>query len=84
MVLTPYDYSPEINAVLTLTLVILHLITLIQKSFLKMLTLCMLAFLHHARLVLPSSSCSMLSPSLLGIDCLSFPLPGGLDPLPMS
>jgi hypothetical protein len=41
-------YSPETNAVLTLTLAALHLITLLQKAFLKMLTLCTLALLHHA------------------------------------
>jgi hypothetical protein len=46
-------YSPETNAVFALTLATLHLITLLQKAFLKMLTLCTLAPLHHARPVLP-------------------------------
>jgi hypothetical protein len=80
-------YSPETNAVLILTLVILHLITLLQTPSWKMLTLCALALLHHARPVLPSSSFSMLSTSLLGVDCLSSPLLGGptlLHPLPPS
>jgi hypothetical protein len=44
-----------------------------------MLTLCMLA-LHHARPVLTSSSCSMLSPSLLGVDCLFSSLLRGPGP----
>ncbi len=73
-------YSPETNAVLSLTLATLHLITLLQKAFLKMLTLCTLALLHHARPVLPSSSYSMLFTSLLGVDCLSSPLLGGPGP----
>jgi hypothetical protein len=72
-------YSPEKNATLILTLSTLHLITL-QKDFLKMLTLCTLGPLHHAWLVLPSTSCSLLPPSLLGVDCLSPSLLGGPSP----
>ncbi len=65
---------------LTLTLAILHLIKLLQKAFLKMLTLCTLALFHHARPVLPSSSCSMLSPSLLRGWLLIFLPPWGPGP----
>ncbi len=50
-----------------------------------MLTLCTLALLHHTWPVLPSSSCSMLPPSLLGADCISFfPLGGPGPTLPPS
>ncbi len=42
-------YSPETNAILTLTLATLHLIKLLQKAFLKMLTLCTLALLRHVK-----------------------------------
>jgi hypothetical protein len=73
-------YSPETNAILTLTSATLHLITLLQKAFLEMLTLCPLALLHHARPILPSSSCTMLPPSLLGVDCLSSYLLGRARP----
>jgi hypothetical protein len=57
----------------------------IDKGFLTMLTLCMLGPLCHAGLFFPSSSCSMLPPSLLGLDCLSRSLSWGLalpHPLP--
>ncbi len=40
----------------------------------------MLVLLHHARLVLPSSSFSLLPLSSLGDDCLSSLLPGGPGP----
>jgi hypothetical protein len=73
--LMPLIYSPETNAELTLTLATLHLITLLQRAFLKILSLCTIAPLHNARPVLPSYSCSMLPPSLLGVNCLSFSLP---------
>jgi hypothetical protein len=73
-------YSPETNAVLTLSLAILHLITLLQKAFLKMLTLFTLTPLHHAQPVLPSSSCSMLPPSMLVVDCSSSSLLMGPSP----
>ncbi len=53
----------------------------IDKGFLKMLTLCTLCPLCHAWLFFPSSSCYMLPPSLLGLECLSRPL-SGLAPLP--
>jgi hypothetical protein len=45
-----------------------------------MLTLYTLALLHHTQPVLPSSSCSILSPSLLRVDCLSSSLLGGPGP----
>ncbi len=45
-----------------------------------MLTLCTLAPLRHTWLFFPSSSCSMLPPSLLGVDCLSPSLSGGPGP----
>jgi hypothetical protein len=45
-----------------------------------MLILCTLVPLHHAWLVLPSFSCSMLPPSLPGVDCLSSSLLGGPGP----
>jgi hypothetical protein len=52
-----------------------------------MLTLRTLVLLHHARLILPSYFFLMLSPSLLGVDCLSSLLPGArpsLTPLPQA
>jgi hypothetical protein len=73
-------YSPETNTVLILTSSTLHVITLLQKAFLKMLTLCMLVPPHHAQPALPSSYCSMLPTSLLGVDCLSSSLLGGPGP----
>ncbi len=45
-----------------------------------MLTLCTLVPLRHTRLFFPSSSCSMLPPSLLVVDCLSPFLSGGPGP----
>ncbi len=72
-------YSPETNTTLILTSSIIHPITLL-KAFLKMFTLCTLGPLHHAWPVLPSSSCSMSPPSLLGVDCLSPSLLGGPGP----
>ncbi len=52
----------------------------IDKSPLRMLSLCTLGPLHHACLFFPSYSCSMLSPSLRGVDCLSRFLSGGTGP----
>jgi hypothetical protein len=51
--------------------------------------MCTMALLHHPWPILPSSSCSMLPPSLLGVDCLSTvpPCLGGpalFYPLPLS
>ncbi len=80
MVLTPYDLFFWNKLSINLTLAILHLITLQRKPSWKMLTLCTLALLHHASTILPSSFFSMLSPSLLGVDCLSSPLLGGPGP----
>ncbi len=45
-----------------------------------MLTLCTLGPVCHAWLLFPSSSCSMLPPSLLTVDCLSRSLSGGPGP----
>ncbi len=59
----------------------------IDKGPVRMLTLCMLGPLRHAWLFFPSSSSSMLPPSLLGVDCLNASCLGGLalpHPLPLS
>jgi hypothetical protein len=78
-------YSPETNMASICIYIINDLITFeyINKGPLTMLTLCTLGPLCHAWLFFPSSSCSMLPPSLLGLDCLSNSLSGGLAlPLP--
>jgi hypothetical protein len=46
----------------------------------RLLTLFALILLHHIGLGWSSSSFPMLSLPLLGTDCLSFPLSGGLGP----
>jgi hypothetical protein len=74
-------YSPETNA----TSVYFwyqarsHLLIFLLLLFLfrKMLTLLALVPLHHARLLLLSSSFSMLPPSSLSVDCLSLKPSGG-------
>jgi hypothetical protein len=52
----------------------------IDKGPLRMLILCMLGPLRHAWLFFPSSSCSMLPPSLLRVDCSSRFMSGGPGP----
>ncbi len=47
------------------------------EGYLTTLTLCTLRPRCHTCLFLPSSSCSMLPPSSLGLDCLSCSLSGG-------
>jgi hypothetical protein len=88
MVLTPYDllswnkHDINFNIIDNLTT-----FDYIDKGPLKMLTLCTLGPLRHVWLFFPSSSCSMLPPSLLGVDCLSRFLSGGPalpHPLPLS
>ncbi len=57
--------------------------TIIFKNFdlfRRLLTLFMPILLHHVQLCWSSSSLPMLSPPLLGTDCLSFPSTGGLGP----
>jgi hypothetical protein len=52
-----------------------------------MLTVCTLVLLHNTQPVLPSSPCSMLPPSLLGVDCYLPSCLGGTAlprPLPLS
>jgi hypothetical protein len=88
MVFTPYDLffwnKYDINLNIIDNLIIFKYI---DKGTLRMLTLYMLGPLRHAWLFFPSSSSSMLPPSLLGVDCLSCFLSGGLAlpcPLPLS
>ncbi len=88
MVLTPYDLFSWNKRNIILISTTLHVIILLQIPFWKMQPLCTLVLLHHAGLVLPSSSFPMLPPSLLGVDCLSSLLSGGPGPpshlLPLS
>jgi hypothetical protein len=77
MVSTSYDLFSW-NKCNIILLLISCMITLISIFIQKMLTLLALV-LHHARLLLPSSSFSMLPPSSLSVDCLS-----PLTPLPQA
>jgi hypothetical protein len=80
--------SPETNMASICIYIINDLITFeyINKGPLTMLTLCTLGPLCSAWLFFHSSSCSILPPSLLGLDCLSNSLsgwPGPPSPLPL-
>ncbi len=81
MVLMPYDLFSWNKYDINLD-IIDNIITFeyIDKGPLRMLTLSTLGPLHHAWLFFPSSYCSMLPPSLLGVDCLSRFLSGGPGP----
>jgi hypothetical protein len=81
IVSTPYDLFSWNKSDINLN-IIDNLITFkyIEKGPLRMLTLCTQGPLRHVWLFFPSSSCSILPPSLLGIDCLSRFLSGGPGP----
>jgi hypothetical protein len=73
-------YSPETKTTLISTHWQFITFKYIDKGPLRMLTLCTLGPLRHAWLFFPSSSCSMLPPSLLGVYCCSCFLSGGPGP----
>ncbi len=80
MVFTPYDLFSWNKHGINFNISNITSKYIITNAFLTMLALCTMALLHHAWPVLPSSSCSMLPPSLLGVNCLSSPPLAGPGP----